>query len=80
MNLDRESGAEAHALHTLRDVEGVRRGEVPRLREVRRFTLRFGFMSTEPFKKQQVTLDTPALGRSAEFIPPGPRRLNAAAD
>ena len=27
MNLDREGGAEAHALHTLRDVEGVRRGE-----------------------------------------------------
>ena len=35
MNLDRESGAEAHALHTLRDVERVRRGEAF---GVRRFT------------------------------------------
>jgi len=38
----RQSGAEAHALQTLRDVERARRGEVPRLREVRAVCRRFG--------------------------------------
>jgi len=52
MNLDTESGAEAPALHTLRDAERFRRGEASGVRAVYR---RFGFMFPEQFKKEKVS-------------------------
>ena len=50
MNLDRKSGAEAHALHTLRDVEGVRRGEAF---GVRRFTGALGSWAPSSSKRNR---------------------------
>ncbi len=69
MNPDMESGAEAHALHALRDVEGIRRGEAPRLREVRRFAAALARISHQLLKNAEPMSSKGALMGASQAKP-----------
>jgi len=60
MNLDMKSGAEAHALHTLRAIlRGFEHREAPPPRESAAVYRRFRFMATGQFKKEQAAFHEP---------------------